>query len=67
MQLGRLGAWYSTDNWRPAGDRHVRRHRGAVGVITRCGIRNCAASGEPLLPLVARLLTQQTGNAVALD
>jgi iron donor protein CyaY len=24
-------------------------------------------SGEPLLPLVARLLTQQTGNAVALD
>jgi len=23
--------------------------------------------GEPLLPLVARLLTQQTGNAVALD
>jgi CyaY protein len=26
-----------------------------------------ASSGEPLLPLVARLLTQQTGNAVALD
>jgi CyaY protein len=26
-----------------------------------------AQSGEPLLPLVARLLTQQTGNAVTLD
>jgi CyaY protein len=24
-------------------------------------------SGEPLLPLVSRLLTQQTGNAVVLD
>jgi len=26
-----------------------------------------AVSGEPLLPLVSRLLTQQTGNAVVLD
>ena len=26
-----------------------------------------AQSGEPLLPLVARLLTQQTGNAVVLE
>ena len=51
MQLGRLGAWYSTDKLGgPTGDRGASPPRWNGLATARCGIRNRAASNRSRLP-----------------